>query len=731
MHDRQDVAARRRRMVKSQQGLDIPLGESSGVNPQLKRKKRRRRSRDDEPPFHVLFLQVGAIVTIVFLSAWRIYLFVFPESNVSMYDDDYLAGNQGIEERPIESDQKQQHFHVDAPPDENSEDQYIPSPLQSYNLSVEADFDAFALSEIHHHFLHGQEARRESDNLQLFWNAAAGLRNDFAKHFGGEKAARALIDLGLSASFEDAQDATTHNKNSLPKHLVSTACRILVAKNMQRPFKFSFGGYSVTVGRGNYFQQSFPFFMDKKLHTLFQLLGVHLEVKNAAIGGCPSFPYGWCLENFLGNDSDVISWDFSMNEASRDPAMGLEAYIRHASQLPKRPKLIVKDTSLASERRAIVRYYHDYGILTDPVILHTDSAAAPFLEQSEEDRLPGFQKWRVFGAPHGAPGQASHHPAVKEHEFNGWLLALHFLGALEVAASSMQHHKQPFPLQCSEEGREVTSLLPPPITLPQNTTNMVWQNAFFGEKSKNTDEWIMRPRYCLTSFEPTIDGVDLVKSAVSGHVGTDLDVMLPKSKMYYNKGWVLDLSESEKRAKQRLSVFGGLGFLDSKKAFYGILMSGELSFLVPYRASTDGRHMAPEKGMMALDWFHSLVLCEVNEKLDADSCDMRADLAFRIGGVSVDSGTTIDAAGAMYLGKKLCIYIPVPANATLTTPGAMKVKSNKSSKNREVFFPDPHSNFDSQVGLEVAVRVRNPKIVQRSQACSISHIMWQQQNLAN
>jgi hypothetical protein len=28
----------------------------------------------------------------------------------------------------------------------------------------------------------------------------------------------------------------------------------------------------------------------------------------------PSFPYGWCLKNFLGEDSDAVSWDFSMNE---------------------------------------------------------------------------------------------------------------------------------------------------------------------------------------------------------------------------------------------------------------------------------------------------------------------------------------------------------------------------------------------------------------------------------
>ena len=68
--------------------------------------------------------------------------------------------------------------------------------------------------------------------------------------------------------------------------------------------------YSVTVGRGNYFSQSFPFVMQTKLEPLFNALKIELEVRNAAIGGVPSFPYGWCLENFWGLDADVVSWDY-------------------------------------------------------------------------------------------------------------------------------------------------------------------------------------------------------------------------------------------------------------------------------------------------------------------------------------------------------------------------------------------------------------------------------------
>ena len=70
----------------------------------------------------------------------------------------------------------------------------------------------------------------------------------------------------------------------------------------------------------------------------------------------PSFPYGWCLNNFLGNDVVVISWDFSMNEPG-GVADSFEAYVRHGMMMDHRPMLIVKDTSIriANERRQLLQ----------------------------------------------------------------------------------------------------------------------------------------------------------------------------------------------------------------------------------------------------------------------------------------------------------------------------------------------------------------------------------------
>ena len=123
---------------------------------------------------------------------------------------------------------------------------------------------------------------------------------------------------------------------------------------------------------------------------------------NAAIGGCPSFPYGWCLKHFLGDNPDVVSWDFAMNEAGGDP-MGLEAYLRliwhdlrpHSNS--GGPQLLVRDTHLAIHRRALLQNYSQW--FPDAMTLHTDPAASPYLSLPEVHRPRGFQQWRKFGAP--------------------------------------------------------------------------------------------------------------------------------------------------------------------------------------------------------------------------------------------------------------------------------------------------------------------------------------------
>eukprot|EP00537_Pseudo-nitzschia_pungens_P003220 CAMPEP_0172360098 /NCGR_PEP_ID=MMETSP1060-20121228/4194_1 /TAXON_ID=37318 /ORGANISM="Pseudo-nitzschia pungens, Strain cf. cingulata" /LENGTH=294 /DNA_ID=CAMNT_0013081989 /DNA_START=64 /DNA_END=945 /DNA_ORIENTATION=+ len=146
----------------------------------------------------------------------------------------------------------------------------------------------------------------------------------------------------------------------------NTALRILDASRAKRPFVMAFSGYSITVGRGNYYNQSFPFVAGDILQQpMRQLFDIPVVVRNAAIGGIPSFPYGFCLDHFLGSDPDVISWDYSMNEKAKDASV-LEAFLRQATkQLPKRPMVIMMDTN--ANRMRTLDEYADKGWLKDAI----------------------------------------------------------------------------------------------------------------------------------------------------------------------------------------------------------------------------------------------------------------------------------------------------------------------------------------------------------------------------
>ena len=219
-------------------------------NSAKKRLGRRRRKESEEQPFWVLVLQVGATIFVVCAFLATVARWILPEEN----DDDYADD---------------QFYSI-----EEEEEKEVGAGLPEWTLGDAARFDAYGIAETY------------GIDEDSFWTIAATIRQDFATRYGGETSARAILERGMS-TFAD----NVHH----------TACRVRDAKEQGRPFKFAFGGYSVTVGRGNLFQQSFPFVMERILKRPFDVLGVDLHVRNAAIGGIPSFPYGWCMEYFLGS----------------------------------------------------------------------------------------------------------------------------------------------------------------------------------------------------------------------------------------------------------------------------------------------------------------------------------------------------------------------------------------------------------------------------------------------
>jgi len=782
---------------------------------QRNNRRNQRRRRNDESSFFILFLQVGTTILLLCLAIFHIYEYIRPsisKRDMSSINNNEYGDDDDIDDavnamnlddgKGLKLNQLLPLRNTDTDKAEKTKAtiQKTAPPLPTFELTKSAEWDVFSTFGRFSPTAPTTMATEKKDTI-IFWQAARELQENFAEIYGGENAARMLLDRGMTTFRVNEIDTS-------PIDVVVTACRFRQAKLEKRAFRIAFGGYSVTTGRGNRHKDSYPFQLREFLGPITKLAGIRsLQVNNAAIGGVPSFPYGWCMKEFWGGkkkttlkdeamngthnnntkiDSidanfdvseipDVVSWDFGMNEPGGPE--GLEAYVRHLlstyssstgpsslSHLILPPKLIIKDYFTADHRREVLAEYSS--LLKDPVVLHTDIAVEPFLARAEEFRPPGFKKWREWGSPKGAPGQASHHPAVQEHKLNGYILAMHFVTALEYMIAMEEREKekrnsddsdadnhhwcQQDSLTTSESLSSVSSVptffsLPPPVSRKiANETKLHYDGILFGnpimdQSNINNNNnvailqngsfvpWIMNPVRCRTTFEPKLSG-DLSEIIVNGSAGEDLDVLLPKSQYYYNKGWTLDLSEAEKAAKRKLSVYpNGLGFRDSKEAYYGIYESPQMTLLLPYETS-----LLPKAGDSASDFYQSLVVCSVNEKnVDYSiphSCNFATDVGVRIGGISVTQNDTkmFDTIGLLYLGKPICKHVKIPSEARLTSHNTLLNEVD-----------DPVNGFherndyvnlleNDETGLLVEVFVSNRHIVHINQACSLSHVLWEE-----
>ena len=268
-------------------------------------------------------------------------------------------------------------------------------------------------------------------------------------------------------------------------------------------FVMAFGGYSVTVGRGNHFEQSYPFIMEKILAPILALppLGVKLVVRNSAIGGIPSFPYGWCLPNFLGEDADAVSWDYGINEGNG--AAGLESYVRQALMMPKSPPMFIL-LDMKRPRLDLLQKYVNMGFLPDPVALGgRDAVNKKLLQLPETDKPPGLQKWDEWGAPKGSPGQSPWHPKKMEHELMGWMMAMHMIDAVEVALNVME--KDPnWREKVLQQNPSLGGELPAPVTdVAASGAASILHGA---PSTDDSSKWHMNHVSCRTSFLPNMFG---------------------------------------------------------------------------------------------------------------------------------------------------------------------------------------------------------------------------------
>ena len=186
-----------------------------------------------------------------------------------------------------------------------------------------------------------------SIKMKKFIKTASQLRDDFSSRYGGKNSAREVLKRGLYLFESDGNGALSGN-------IAKLASRILRTQKKGEPFIISFAGTSATSGRGNFHNDSFPHVLEETLRGQFLQLGIELKVKNSAISDISSFPYGWCLKNFLGFDADVVSWDSSLS-GRRESSEGFEAYLRNAITLNQSPMLIVREATSTTKRKQVIQ----------------------------------------------------------------------------------------------------------------------------------------------------------------------------------------------------------------------------------------------------------------------------------------------------------------------------------------------------------------------------------------
>jgi hypothetical protein len=225
----------------------------------------------------------------------------------------------------------------------------------------------------------------------------------------------------------------------------------------------------------------------------------------------------------------------------------------------------------------------------------------------------------------------------------------------------------------------------------------------FGVSATADPRWYMNELHCMTTFDPIVSG-SLQDYVISGSDAEDMDLMLPKGPMIYNQNWIMDLGTVTKNLERPALKFD-LGFVDSRKAYFGVEPSGNLTIFIPYKNDRS----AKKENRNPREVIKSVIVCEANER---SACKIDEDMSFLLGGFQ-STPHIIDANGVAYSGRKLCVSLDIPDEVKWT--------SRKTKKSGYLLRKN-----EEELGIELAISVSNKLIFWKDGPCSISHVIWEQ-----
>ncbi len=664
--------------------------------------KRHRNDKRREEPFWLTNLKVGGVLAILCATVYGLYnwdsLFldggtsgtINSEGIWSSYVDDGSVGDVSSNKGGISAEAYEE--------EEDSKQKVFPT----FDLGEASSNDVWGIKE--NFFKQAKKTKYD-----LFMQKVEEVQEIFASHWGGENAARKILELGLVTFSPKDIDLSGLDT---PHGIRYTARRIVDAQKNGKLFKISFAGSGAVAGSGNFWDQSFPSILSELLTEPFQKLGIELEVRNAAVDSISSFPYGWCLNNFLGNDADVVSWDPEMTSRGNTMA-AFEAYLRNAITMTHSPMLIVREYAYTERRRDLLQKYVDLGAISDPIVINIEAAVDGFKNLDESIFPLGFQNWEEFGAPAGAPGKTRSNLSIKQHQLIGEMLAMYFLAAAELAVAHLEKLVPSDFLDVgpSSKPRFKHYLLPPPQAqdiendgISMNTTIM------FGSPVPADPHWYMNYVHCRTSFDPIIYG-GFNETITSGTDAESLDLLLPRGPMLYNSNWVMKYGDSARILANNLKQYD-LGYQYRRKGYFGVHASGNLTMFLPYQLDDTITSYDQLKKEKPPDVYKNIIICEVNEIGD---CKLESDVVFTLDGKPAEA-SKIQANGVSYNGKKLCVSIKIPDQAAWFSRTVSEQKGGLLRKKKA----------KKEMGLVLSMSVQNEKLFWKQGPCSISHLVWEQ-----